>query len=117
MTWPGEASSNMETQRRSSVSKALDVVRRGSISTAVGLVRRNSQLSLPQLERLKNHKYSASGSSLSEVFMQPFWRWLVTKVPLWVAPNLLTFVGFVLNILTTLPVALWDMNMMGVVRV
>ncbi len=102
-------------EKRGSVSKAVDLVRRGSLTTA-NLVRRNSTLTTPQLERLKDHKYNASGSSIFEVFMQPFWRWLVTKVPLWVAPNLLTFAGLLLNILTTVPVAIWDMNMQGEVK-
>lgn len=106
---------SVDADRRGSVTKAVDRVRRGSLKTAVNLVRRSSQLTPPQLEKLKAHKYNASGSSLSEVFMQPYWRWLVTKVPLWVAPNLLTFSGLLLNLLTTLPVVMWDMNMMGVV--
>ena len=46
-----------------------------------------------QLEGLKEHKYCAQGKSLCESFMQPYWQWLVTKVPLWVAPNLLTMAG------------------------
>lgn len=46
-----------------------------------------------QLERLKEHKYCAEGTSLCEVFMQPYWRWLVTKVPLWMAPNTITMTG------------------------
>ena len=46
-----------------------------------------------QLERLKEHRYCAEGTSLCEVFMQPYWRWLVTKVPLWVAPNTITMTG------------------------
>lgn len=49
--------------------------------------------------------------------MQPYWRWLVTKVPLWVAPNLLTFVGLLINLLTCLPVILTDLNTEGKVCV
>ena len=52
-----------------------------------------------QLERLKEHRYCSEGSSLFEVFMQPYWRWLVTKVPLWVAPNTITMAGIVCAIL------------------
>ena len=66
-----------------------------------------------QLERLKEHKYNAHGTSFSEVFMQPYWKWLVTKVPLWVAPNLLTFIGLLINLFTTIPVAWTDMNAEG----
>ena len=49
--------------------------------------------------------------------MQPYWRWLVTKVPLWVAPNLITFVGLVLNLFTTVLVVLYDLNCEGAVSV
>lgn len=44
-----------------------------------------------------------------------YWRWLVTKVPLWVAPNLLTFVGLLINILTTVPIVIYDYNAEGLV--
>ena len=76
-----------------------------------------SPLTLAQLQRLKEHKYSSQGTSLTEPLMQVFWRWLVTKVPLWVAPNLITFVGLVVNILTTAPVLVVDYNVDGVVSV
>lgn len=98
-----------------------------------------------QLERLKEHKYKSQGTSLFEVsdqvhridrqsfcislsrthflsilnaqpVMQVFWKWLVTKVPMWLAPNLITFIGLVINILTTLPVILLDYNVEGSVR-
>ena len=75
------------------------------------------QLSLAQLQRLKEHKYRSQGTSVSEVFMQPYWRWLVTKVPLWVAPNLITFVGLVMNLFTTVLVVLYDLNCEGAVSV
>ena len=54
-----------------------------------------------QLARLKEHKYSASGASIMEPPLQVYWRWLVTKLPLWLAPNLITFMGLLLNIATT----------------
>jgi len=34
--------------------------------------------------------------------MQKYWNWLVTLVPLWVAPNLITIVGLAINIFTSL---------------
>jgi hypothetical protein len=33
--------------------------------------------------------------------MQEFWKWLVQYCPLWVAPNLVTIVGLVINIGTS----------------
>ncbi|XP_013396687.1 choline/ethanolaminephosphotransferase 1-like isoform X2 [Lingula anatina] len=55
-----------------------------------------------QLEVLNEHKYSAQGSSISEVVMQKFWRWLVEQVPLWVSPNAITLVGLIINVATSL---------------
>jgi hypothetical protein len=37
-----------------------------------------------------------------DAFMQPWWCWLVSKTPLWVAPNALTIVGLLVNIVTSL---------------
>ena len=55
-----------------------------------------------QLKRLSEHKYSSGGVSILEPFLQPYWRWLVEQIPVWVAPNLLTIAGLVLNVVTTL---------------
>lgn len=59
-------------------------------------------LSLAQLKRLEEHKYSASGRSLFDPPCQILWNWLILKVPLWVAPNTLTITGLLVNIITTL---------------
>ncbi|XP_053671489.1 cholinephosphotransferase 1 [Anopheles nili] len=55
-----------------------------------------------QLKKLSDHKYSCSNISLMDPFLQPWWCWLVSKVPLWLAPNLITIVGLIINIITTL---------------
>jgi hypothetical protein len=54
-----------------------------------------------QLKRLKEHKYASEGTTLFDPFMQEFWKWLVEYCPLWVAPNLVTIVGLVINIGTS----------------
>lgn len=58
-------------------------------------------LSEDQLQRLARHKYSATGVSAVEPYLQPFWRWLVEQIPLWWAPNALTLAGLAINGLTT----------------
>ncbi|XP_049294121.1 cholinephosphotransferase 1 isoform X5 [Anopheles funestus] len=55
-----------------------------------------------QLKKLFEHKYSCTNVSLMDPFLQPWWCWLVSKVPLWLAPNLITTVGLLINIATTL---------------
>ena len=62
---------------------------------------RSIYLNQEQLKRLKNHKYSVEGTSITEPMMQIFWRWLVERIPLWWAPNAMTLVGLIINILTT----------------
>ncbi|MBN3276615.1 CEPT1 ethanolaminephosphotransferase, partial [Polyodon spathula] len=59
-------------------------------------------LSRHQLKRLDEHRYRSAGRSLLEPLMQCYWEWLVARVPVWIAPNLITIVGLVTNIFTTL---------------
>lgn len=59
-------------------------------------------LSDSQLKRLSEHTYSAGGTSLLEPYLQPFWRWLVDQIPMWVAPNLLTIAGLTINVVSSL---------------
>ncbi|XP_018341991.1 PREDICTED: cholinephosphotransferase 1 isoform X5 [Trachymyrmex septentrionalis] len=59
-------------------------------------------LSSGQLKRLSEHKYSCMSNSILDGLLQPWWDWLVSKVPLWLAPNLITVLGLIVNIVTTL---------------
>jgi len=58
-------------------------------------------LTEPELKKLKEHKYSSKCISILDPAMQKYWNWLVTLVPLWVAPNLITIVGLVINVVTS----------------
>ncbi|XP_043821883.1 cholinephosphotransferase 1 isoform X2 [Dromiciops gliroides] len=62
----------------------------------------SAPLSPAQLRRLEEHRYSAAGTSLLEPLLQPFWRWLVARVPLWLAPNAITLSGLLVNVLSML---------------
>lgn len=64
--------------------------------------RKEPILSPTQLKKLKEHKYSASSASLFDPVLQHWWNWLVKQVPLWLAPNLITILGLIVNILTSL---------------
>lgn len=59
-------------------------------------------LSSTQLRRLNEHKYSVQGASVLDGLLQPWWNLVVQGLPLWVAPNLITLVGLVINIVTSL---------------
>lgn len=67
-------------------------------------------LSAPQLRKLSEHKYSCCSSSLLDPLLQPWWNWLVAQTPLWLAPNLITIVGLILNIVTTLILICYSPN-------
>jgi len=56
-----------------------------------------------QLKRLGDHKYSATDISwLDELCMKKFWEKCVVLCPMWVAPNLITLVGLMINFTTML---------------
>ncbi|XGW04233.1 hypothetical protein V3C99_015411, partial [Haemonchus contortus] len=56
-----------------------------------------------ELNRLAEHKYSAIDTSwLDELCMKYFWEWVVNFYPLWLAPNLITLIGLVVNLATVL---------------
>lgn len=63
-------------------------------------------LSPAQLKRLSEHKYSCASDSLLDPVLQPYWNKLTSCLPLWLAPNLITVAGLIVNILTTL-VLVW----------
>lgn len=59
-------------------------------------------LKAQQLKRLSEHKYSCASASLLDPQLQKWWNWLVSICPLYIAPNLITIVGLIVNIVTTL---------------
>ncbi|KAK0406772.1 hypothetical protein QR680_018795 [Steinernema hermaphroditum] len=66
-------------------------------------VESDCQLSPEQLKRLGQHKYSAVDTSwLDELCMKRFWDKVVLLYPLWLAPNLITLTGFLINLITVL---------------
>lgn len=61
------------------------------------------------LEGFDNYKYMAIDTSpLSVYVMHPFWNKVVELVPKWVAPNVLTFGGFLLIVLNFLLLSYYD---------
>eukprot|EP00096_Caligus_rogercresseyi_P012902 TRINITY_DN5566_c0_g1_i3.p1 TRINITY_DN5566_c0_g1~~TRINITY_DN5566_c0_g1_i3.p1 ORF type:complete len:239 (+),score=7.21 TRINITY_DN5566_c0_g1_i3:65-781(+) len=78
-----------------------------SVRTALRL--EMSSLTDLQLSNLKKHKYSTTNVSLLDPYFQKWWCGVIEYVPLWVAPNLLTMMGLVVNIVTTL-VLIYETN-------
>lgn len=67
-------------------------------------------LSDAQLKNLDKHSYSCVGNTLLDPLFQPYWRWLVEQMPLYLAPNLLTIIGLIINVLTSTILILYSPN-------
>jgi ethanolaminephosphotransferase len=50
------------------------------------------------LKELDNYKYKPSESTFLDTIMNHYWEWCVKLVPMSVAPNVITFVGWCLVI-------------------
>ncbi|XP_029966506.1 ethanolaminephosphotransferase 1-like [Salarias fasciatus] len=62
-----------------------------------------------QLAGFDKYKYSAVDSNpLSVYVMHPFWNFVVKFLPTWLAPNLITFTGFMFLVLNFLMLAFYD---------
>ncbi|XP_066957124.1 ethanolaminephosphotransferase 1-like [Macrobrachium rosenbergii] len=62
-----------------------------------------------QLVGFENYKYSAQDTSpLSYYVMHPFWNAVVKICPRWVAPNVLTFVGFLFTVGNFVILSIYD---------
>ncbi|XP_053694811.1 ethanolaminephosphotransferase 1 [Sabethes cyaneus] len=69
----------------------------------------NGYLTKEHLAGFDTYKYSARDTSpLSIYLMHPFWNWLVEYFPKWVAPNLMTFAGFLFTVLNFVMLSWYD---------
>lgn len=55
-----------------------------------------------QIKGLKEHKYASEGQPFLDVVFQPFWNKVVSMLPLWLAANMITLIGMLVNISITL---------------
>jgi len=69
-----------------------------------------SVLSPHQLANLSLHKYASAGTTLLDPIFQPFWVWTVNKIPMNIAPNLLTIIGLIVNVVTSLLMMFYSPN-------
>ncbi|RKP22804.1 CDP-alcohol phosphatidyltransferase-domain-containing protein [Syncephalis pseudoplumigaleata] len=71
-------------------------------------------LSEAQLQNLHKYKYSGVDKSLvSKYILQPYWTRLVKLFPLWMAPNLITLLGFSCVVFNMLLVLYYDHDLSG----
>jgi phosphatidylglycerophosphate synthase len=60
------------------------------------------------LKQLDEYKYKPGGYTWLDGKMNPFWNWCVEQVPLWVAPNVLTFLGWLMVIASYAVMLIYD---------
>ncbi|KAI8432862.1 hypothetical protein MSG28_013789 [Choristoneura fumiferana] len=66
-------------------------------------------LTREHLKGFDNYKYSAIDTSpLSQYVMHPFWNTVVKFIPKWIAPNLLTFAGFLCMVASVILLLVYD---------
>merc|ERR1711968_400742 len=56
-------------------------------------------LSIPQCDTIKNHQYKSGEYTYIDNILNPIWLRLTNFLPLWMAPNLVTLIGW-FNILS-----------------
>ena len=70
-------------------------------------------LSKRALNGLKNYKYHSCGTTLLDVLHNPAWEWITHRLPMWLAPNLITLIGLVAVILSFMIDAWYMMDYHG----
>ena len=92
---------NLTSSLRNNVRQLTEKTQQLETNARAAIRRLPVVLNEQQIKRLKEHQYASEGTTLFDPYMQIFWKWLVEFCPLWVAPNLLTTIGLVLNIGTS----------------
>ena len=59
-------------------------------------------------ERIKEHKYASHDASVLAFIVEVWWEAIVKLYPLWLAPNVVTLLGFLATILAVVCVELWS---------
>ncbi|CAB3400174.1 unnamed protein product [Caenorhabditis bovis] len=78
-------------------------VRSSACKFVQSYIESDSLLTAQELKRLKEHKYSAVDNSwLDELCMKRWWEYVINFCPMWIAPNLITLIGLVINLVTVL---------------
>lgn len=68
-------------------------------------------LSEKALQNLKKYKYKGGEYSAMDNFLNPFWLKVVELLPMWMAPNLVTLIGFSVLIMSTISYLIYDYTM------
>ena len=107
--------SNATNSPSTFINNTLNNIRTNTIPQAENRIREKLNdmpaiLTNSQLKNLKDHQYACSGNTFLDPLFQPFWRWLVEQMPMYLAPNLITIIGLIINIITSTILMLYSPN-------
>ena len=60
------------------------------------------------LKQLDRYAYKSGKYTWLDTALQPYWEFMVTLVPMWMAPNLITFIGWLIFLSSTIIILLHD---------
>ena len=60
------------------------------------------------LNELKIYKYKPGKYTIIDNLLNPYWEWVLTLIPEWIAPNLITFIGWIFVILSYANILRYD---------
>lgn len=65
------------------------------------------------LKSLDTYVYHGADYTLIENFLNPFWTWFASFFPDWMAPNMITLIGLIINVVSSLIVLYHDPTVEG----
>eukprot|EP00903_Cladosiphon_okamuranus_P014879 g13778.t1 len=75
--------------------------------------RANVVLSEQDLDMIAAYKYKPGSYTYIDDLLTPFWNWAVTLLPMWMAPNLVTFLGLAATCFASLLVTSYSPGLAG----
>lgn len=67
------------------------------------------------LKQLDYYKYKSGKYTYIDNALQPYWNWAVSLVPMWMAPNLITFIGWFTLLSSTVIILIHDFSGRGTI--
>ncbi|CAI2370750.1 unnamed protein product [Moneuplotes crassus] len=61
-------------------------------------------------QNFKNYKYVSGEYSSTDLLLNPFWEWTTELFPMWMAPNLITFMGLLAAVLPCMLMLYYDLG-------
>lgn len=84
------------------------------MSQSWGLFTESRYVSEDALKNLKEYQYkSVDNSPTTKYILRHYWNWAVTLFPMWMAPNLITLIGFSFIIVNLITVSIWMPDLVG----